>query len=222
MTQPLDTRFPIEVQEIWAELYSDVVWLHGRWIIYRQLFGTNKARVDLLNETTGTITGILQDLLLHDVQLSISKIGDPPGNGSHTNLTLTRLQLELRDAGHVDVADSMDVPLAEFEDTCKNLRHRRNKWIAHSDLQTSIGSRAMPLLGPSRKEIETALAALRKVMNTVELRYTGSRSAYEHFNMNEDGEHLILALLQAKRYRELIKDGMAPKENLSKRFLGGT
>ncbi len=220
MPQPLDSRFPRQIQELWAELSSDVVWLHGRWIIYRQLFGTTKERVDLLNETAGTFTGILQDLLLHDIQLSISKIGDPPGLSGKENLTLKRLQLALRDTGETAVADSMDVPLASFEAACGKLRHRRNKWIAHSDLHTSLNARATPLLGPSREEIENALAALRQVMNPVEQKYTNSQTAYEHFVLNEDGEHLISALLQAKRYRELRETGAVGHENLRHRFLG--
>ena len=81
MPQPLDRRFPTPVQEIWAALSADVVWLHGRWIIYRQLFGTSEKRVDLLNEFAGTVTWMLQNVLLHDVQLWLSKLGDPAGGG---------------------------------------------------------------------------------------------------------------------------------------------
>lgn len=222
MSQPLDSRFPVEVQAIWAELSSDVVWLHGRWTIYRQLFGTSKERVDLLNETAGTFAWMLQDLLLHDVQLAISKIGDPPGRADNKNLTLKRLQMTLRDAGETEVADSMNDPLAAFDTACEKVRFRRNKWLAHSDLPTLLSARAAPLLGPSREEIETTLAALRQVMHAVERKYTDSRTAYEHFVMNEDGEHLILALLQAKRYREIVREGLVAREDLRRKFLGET
>jgi len=83
--QPIDSRFPAAVQELWAELSTEVTWIHGRWIIYRQLFGTNKERVDLLNESAGTASWILQDLLLNDVQLSISKLSDPAGDVNRRN-----------------------------------------------------------------------------------------------------------------------------------------
>jgi hypothetical protein len=220
MPQPVDSRFPAEVQELWAELSSDVVWLHGRWKIYRQLFGTSKERVDLLNETASTFAWMLQDLLLHDVQLAISKIGDPPGRANNKNLTLKRLQMALRDAGETEVADRMNDPLTEFDTACEKVRFRRNKWLAHSDLPTLLNARAVPLLAPSREEIETTLAALRKVMHAVEKKYTESQTAYERFVMKEDGEHLISALLQAKRYREVTREGLVARENLRRRYLG--
>jgi hypothetical protein len=221
MPQPLDTRLPVPIQELWAELHSDVVWLHGRWIIYRQLFGTSKERVDLLNESAGTVTWILQQLLLHDVQLALSKIGDPAGTGAKTNLTLRRLQVDLSSAGEVAVANQLEPLLKEFEDSCASLRHRRNKWIAHSDLATKLAARATPLSGPSRTEIETALAALRAVMNCVELHYTESQTAYEHFVMNADGDHLLMALARSKRYRDLVSEGKIAKDDFRRSYPRG-
>jgi hypothetical protein len=221
MPQPINPRFPSAVQELWAELSADVVWLHGRWIIYRQLFGTNKERVDLLNESAGTVTWILQNLLLDDVQLAISKIGDPAGAGKTRNLTLRRLQVDLRDTGEISLVANLEPHLKTFEDSCSEIRHRRNKWIAHSDLDTKLGARAIPLSGPSRSEIETALAALREALNCVELHYTGSQTAYEHFVMNQDGEHLIMELARAKRYRVLVGDGTIPRDDFHRNFPRG-
>lgn len=221
MPHSLDTRFPSALQVLWAELSADVVWLHGRWIIYRQLFGTNKERVDLLNESAGTVTWILQNLLLHDVQLSLSKIADPAGSKLKKNLTLRRLQVDLRDIGEVSLATKLEPLLATFEASCAKIRHRRNKWIAHSDLDTKLKARATSFIGPSRTEIEDALKALRGVMNCVELHYKGSQTAYDHFVMNEDGEHLILTLARAKRYRALVANGSIPRDDFRRNFPDG-
>lgn len=221
MPQPLDPRFPGPTQEIWAALSYEVTWLHGRWVIYRQLFGTNKGRVDLLNESAGTVTWMLQNILLHDVQLGLSKIGDPAGAGDRKNLTLRRLQLALRDAGEIEVANSLEPLLLTFEAACEKLRHRRNKWIAHYDLVTKLSEREEPLTGPSRDEIEGALLALRAVMNCAQLPYTDSQTAYEHIILNQDGEHLVTALAKAKRYGELIQDGTLPRDDFRRRFPNG-
>jgi hypothetical protein len=221
MPQPLDPRFPSSVQELWAELSVDVVWLHGRWIVYRQLFGTKKERIDLLNESAGTVTWILQNLLLDDVQLELSKIGDPAGAGSRTNLTVRKLQVDLIAAGEATVAAKMEPLLKDFENSCAPLRHRRNKWIAHSDLATKLAGRATTLSGPSRTEIEGVLTALRAVMNCVELHYTNSQTAYEHFVMTNDGEHLLLTLAEAKRYRALVEDGTVSIDDFRRNFPGG-
>lgn len=221
MTQPLDPKLPSQIQELWASLLSDVVWLHGRWIIYRQLFGINKERVDLLNESAGTFTSIIQRLLLHDIQISISKIGDPAGTSSRANLTLRRLQLEIENIGEAALANSMNSHLLAFETLCKKIRYRRNKWMAHNDLQTRLDEKAAPLTGPSRNEIEQALEAMRTVMHCVEFHYKAQRTAFEHFEMLEDGEHLISALLRGKRYRELVRNGAISHADLRDRFPGG-
>lgn len=221
MVQPVDLRFPEPVQEIWATLSSDVVWLHGRWIIYRQLFGTSKERVDLFNETAGTVAVIFQDVLLRDVQITISKLGDHAKSRQNDNLTLRRLQMELRNAGEADVADQLEPLLDAFETASKTVRTRRNKWIAHSDLDTLLAARAKSLLGPSRAEIEDILAALRDVMNCVELKYTDATTAYEHFDMRHTGEHVITAFAMATRYRELVKEGHIPRDDFRRRFPKG-
>ncbi|WP_427313104.1 hypothetical protein [Cupriavidus sp. H39] len=221
MPQPVDHRFPEPIREIWATISADVVWLHGRWIIYRQLFGTSKDRVDLFNETAGTVASILQDVLLRDVQIAVSKLGDRAASGQNRNLTLRRLQVELRNAGETDVADQMEPLLETFESASKAVRNRRNKWLAHSDLKTLLGAREEPLHGPSRREIETILTALRAVMHCVELKYTGGTTAYEHFVMDHTGDHVINAFARAKRYEELVKAGRIPRDDFRTRYPGG-
>ena len=87
----VDSQYPSQIYTLWTTLDKEVTWLHGRWIIYRQLFGTSKERVELLNESAGTFFNVLQDVLLHDVQLSLSKLGDPADTGSRENMTLEAL-----------------------------------------------------------------------------------------------------------------------------------
>jgi AbiU2 len=221
MAQPIDSRFPCAVQELWAELSTEVTWLHGRWIIYRQLFGTNKERVDLLNESAGMVSWILQDLLLKDVQLSISRLADRAGKGNRRNLSLRRLQADLCAVGEVALANSLESLLTRFEVSCSQILDRRNKWIAHSDLETMLAARAVPLSGPSRAEIEAALAALRQALDCVGIHYTGSTIAYEHFVMRSDGADLLMEIGRAKRYRLLVADGTIPRDDLRRHFPKG-
>jgi hypothetical protein len=216
-----DPRFPASIQELWTTLRSEVVWLHGRWIIYRQLYGTSPERVDVLNRSASTFFKILQTTLLHDVQLSLSKLGDPAGSGAQKNLTLEALLKQLEAAGESTVAAEFKPLVASFGDACKKVRHRRNKWIAHFDLSTMLGSKVTPFEGPSRAELEAALEALRQAMNCVELHYTESQTMYEHLVMNQDGEHLIATLMQGLRYRELVRAKVIPPEDLRKHFKHG-
>jgi uncharacterized protein (DUF2267 family) len=204
----VDSRFPGAIQDLWSTLKSEVVWLHGRWIVYRQLYGTSSERVDLLNRSASTFFYILQMTLLHDVQLSLSKISDPAGSGSRRNMTLDAFVEQLEDAGQASVAAEIKPLVAAYHASCVKLRQRRNKSIAHYDLNTMLTAKVTPIEGPSRAEIETALEALRKVMNHVELHYTQSQTAYEHFIMTHDGDQVIEVLKRGLRYGEMVQEGL--------------
>jgi hypothetical protein len=62
-------QVPEPLRDIFIELKSAVVWLHGHWIVYRQLYGKSPERVELLNESAGTFFNLLQNILLHDMVL---------------------------------------------------------------------------------------------------------------------------------------------------------
>lgn len=213
-----DPRIPASIQTLWTTLDKEVVWLHGRWIIYRQLYGTTPERVDILNKSAGSFFNIFQDVLLHDVQLALSKLGDTAGSGTRTNLTLKALLKGLESAGEQAVASKLKPCVQKFEAACVKVRHRRNKWIAHFDLTTMLNSDVSPRVGPSRAEIESALEALRDAMNSVSLHYTDTHIGYEHFSMIADGEALLQILMRGLRYKELVDDNTIPRDDFRKRF----
>jgi hypothetical protein len=215
-----DHRYPRQIHTLWTTLDREITWLHGRWIIYRQLFGTNKERVELLNKSAGTFFNVLQDVLLHDVQLSLSKLGDPAGSGSRENMTLEALHQVLQTSGETLAADKMKASMQRFAMACIKIRHRRNKWIAHFDRSTMLNDDVIPRMGPSREEIESALAALRKAMNCISLHYAETTISYEHFSMQADGEALIQSLRRGLRYRELVDEGIVGRDDYRKRFDG--
>jgi hypothetical protein len=59
---------PREIEDIWNFLHREVTWLHGRWRMYRQLYGTSEARVDALNRVAPTFFATLQNILVDEVQ----------------------------------------------------------------------------------------------------------------------------------------------------------
>ena len=217
----VNPRFPLAIADLWSGLKSEVTWLHGRWIIYQQLYGRSSERIDLLNRSASTFFYIVQLSLLHDVQLSLSKLGDPPGSGDRKNMTLDALVEQLKDAGEKEVVVKIRSLVDAYHASCKKVRHRRNKWIAHFDLDTLLASKVTPLGGPSRAEIEAALDALREVMNCVELHYAEPRTLYEHFIMTHDGDQLIFALMRGMRYNELVREGVIGFDDLLKTFKPG-
>lgn len=204
-----------ELDDLWRAIDYEVSWLHGRWAIYRQLYGTSEARVEILNRSAGTFAHMLQDVLLDDVQLGLAKLGDPAitriKGVAFENLTLSNLCQLVTASGAL--ADELPGLLAAYAAACAKARDRRNKRIAHFDLETMLKPKAS-LHWPSRAEIETALEALRNIMNRVALHYTGSQTAYDLIVLDSDGDSLIGMLKRGLRYREMVRDGVVPHDDL--------
>lgn len=202
---------PPAVAEIYDELKTEITWLHGRWIVYRQLFGESDRRIEMLNECASAFFYVIQDALLGEIQVSLSKLTDPARTGKHDNLSLEQLQGRLEKHGETGLASQTRLVLANLRIKCKPFRVWRDKQLAHFDLLTSIRSSANPLPGVSRQMIEEALSLVRDFMNKIEVHYNNSEIGYEHllFTSN-DGNALLAIVRNGLRYEELVEEGVVP------------
>lgn len=198
---------PPEINEVFEELKSEITWLHGRWVVYRQLFAESQKRFDLLNASASSFFFLLQYVLLSDVQITLSKLTDPAKTGKFENLSLKQVQERLE--AHADAALAVRVRsiLDQLHEKCEPFRLWRNKRLAHADLTTAMKSSPNPLPGISRSMIEAALELIRMYMNEIELYYFNSKTSYEHFIMSTDGDTLVTILRYGMHYKELLKDG---------------
>ena len=207
-----------ELDEIWHRIEYELIWLHSRWIIYRQLFGTDAERVDILNRSASTFANTLQTVLLDDVQLGLANLGDPADSGRFKNLTFARLANDVIATGVL--SDKLPTLLDAYAISCTSIRDRRNKRIAHFDLDAKL----QPIeqtFGPSREEIEAALLAGRNFMNCIEQHFCGSQTAYELTVLQSDGDSLISTLRAGLRYRKLVADGIIERDDLAKSVFAG-
>lgn len=197
---------PIELSETWQFLHNEVAWLHGRWTMYRQLYGTSPERIELLNQLALTFFGTTQAVQVDEIHLTLSRLGDPAATGKRRNLTLETLLQGIEALRIDDFAAELRPLLLRFREACEVIVERRNKVIAHNDFQTRQPG-ANAIAGASRKEIEGALEALRVFMRAVYAFFKGSHLAYEHFVMIDDANALLWAAKEALRYRELSEAG---------------
>ena len=198
---------PSPIAEVYEALKTEVTWLHGRWIVYRQLFAESERRIELLNECASAFFYIVQDVLLGEVQVSLSKLTDPASTGKLDNLSLEQLQKRLESHGDQSVAAQTRLILNGLQVKCQPFRAWRNKQLAHLDLTTSMKSSSSPLPGISRQMIEEALSLVRDFTNKIEAHYNDSEMGYEHFIMSSDGDALLSVLRYGLRYEELLKEG---------------
>ena len=207
------STIPSTIDQVYEELKIEITWLHGRWIIYRQLFAESERRIDLLNECASTFFYIIQDVLLGEIQVSLSKLTDPAVSGKFANLSLEQLQARVETHGDAQLAAQLRLILDTLHSKCPPFRAWRNKQLAHLDLTTAMKSDLNPLPGISRQMIEEALALVRQYMNAIERHYHDSEIGYEHFMMSSDGEALVAMLRYGLRYEELLQGESLPLDD---------
>src|SRR5690606_8952007 len=144
----------------------------------------------------------VQDELWDSVLLGVSRMTDPPATGKNKNLTIQSLPPLITDLVlRAEVRSLCDkaVDSAEFA------REHRNKRIAHQDHNYLSNRGSDPLSGISRALVEQMLAALRAVLNRLELHFRDSTVMYEDF-VDESGARLLVHKL---RKLERLQDGAA-------------
>jgi hypothetical protein len=197
---------PSPIDEVYSALKSEITWLHGRWICYRQLFAESERRIELLNECAAAFFFIIQDVLLDEVQVSLSKLTAPAKSGKNENLSLEQLQKRLEIHGDSSLAASNREVLNKLQGQCAPFREWRNKQLAHLDLLTSMKATPNPLPGISQQMIDDSLGTVRDYMNAIEHHYADSEFGYEHFIMSSDGTALVGLLKSGLRYEELRQE----------------
>ncbi len=194
------SNIPPDIREVFDKLQIEITWLHARWQLYRQLFGHSERQIELLNEAAGAAFYLINDVLIDEVQVSLSKLTDPASSRGFDNLSLCQLQERMEAQGQSQLATDLRVLLDDLQNRCEAFRVRRNKRLAHLDLAVALGTATTPLPGVSRQMIEDALAVVRSYMNSIQGHYDDSEFAYTHFISHGDGEALVHYLKAGLRY----------------------
>jgi len=210
------SSIPTSIAEVYGPLSTEVTWLHGRWICYRQLFAGSAHRIDLLNECASNFFLIIQDVLIDEVQVCLSKLTDPATTGKHENLSFEQLQARLEKYGDAKLAANNRATLDALQLKAASFREWRNKQLAHLDLLTAMKSSLNPLPDISLEMVEDALELLRHYLNAIEIHYIGSETGYEHFIMQSDGDALVAILRYGLRYEELLVEKKLSFEDTQK------
>jgi hypothetical protein len=102
-----------EVRHVFEGLQDDVIWLHAKWNIHRQLFGTSDERIHLLNDFGPDLFQVFYDTLLYDALLIMNRLTDPATTFKRHNLSLERLTEMIEATGH---HNELLKDLKKFED----------------------------------------------------------------------------------------------------------
>jgi hypothetical protein len=192
---------PKELAGIYEQLERDIIWLHGKWNIYRQLFGTDPGRIEMLNECAPGFFRVCQDAFLHDVVLELSQLSDPAENFQQENLSLPALLKYIQSLNDPEFQATIQKHLDEVKAHCAPFRKWRHKRLAHRDLRVALKDTSDPLPGISRQKIEEVLRCIRELMNMVRLKFGEAPMAFEFMDIDDGADSLLSDLRCAQAYR---------------------
>ena len=196
---------PDDLINIFDEISNEFSELYLHWQIYKQLFGHNRERIDLLNKTAGLFFTVVHNSLFYDVQLRIAKLIDPAVSGRNKNkkdenLSLQLLIKKIELSEDVKFANSLNKSFDELKSRCENIILNRKKLIAHNDLETAISKTELHS-GISRSLISDVLNKISIFLNEINGYYLDTEVNYENI-ISDDGETLIEIIKHGHKYIE--------------------
>ncbi len=203
----MEPKHPLsgEATSVFKRLSDEIANLHLYWRIDQRLFGSGTKRVKLLNKTGPFLFRVFQDMVYDYVTLTLSRLTDPGRQGKYDNCSLEYLVKLLNEEKAIQIANDLRMILDELEQMCKPFRVRRDKVVAHNDLITAIAKDAKPLPAILVRDVDTALAELRRFMNAFNLYFFDSQTMYEDIIAPEGEANLIMNLKMAMTYKEMEK-----------------
>jgi len=181
-------------------LWNEVVLLFRDWGEFVYLFGSHPDRTELLNKTAPIFFRAVQDLLFEATVLRIARLTDPPKSVGKSNLTIQQLP----DLVDTAIKDELTRLIEETKAAAGFCRDRRNRSIAHRDLQLALKKNADPLPDATIAKVKNAIVALAAVLNFLTQHYLNSTTLFE-FDATPGGAASLLKVLQDGVNKRTIK-----------------
>jgi hypothetical protein len=218
----MSAGIPKELEPEFQQLHNDLVGLCGRWQMFKQLFTSGQARLDVLAQMAPAFFGLMHTVLLEDVLSGIARITDKPKTFKDENLVLRQLLDGLAQATHGALHTQLSSKLATADSACEPIRKIRHKILSHRDYNTALDPKANPLPQITSKTVEDALAAIADFMNSFQQPFTGSVIGYmDTITGLGDAEGLVRHLRRAYEHIQLQKQGKVSRVGeLSPQFEG--
>ena len=154
-----------EAKIVYEALRQDLIRLNANWQIFSQLFTVSEAKYEVFNETAPGFFKLLQDILIDNAVISLSRLTDPARYESLPRL----IKLLEGQVAHIFYRE-LTTDLVALQSACEDIRKHRDKRVAHKALKIG-GSHLRPtpstLPSLTRKKIEGAMASSAALMNKV-------------------------------------------------------
>lgn len=190
-------KLGLEFGNFFDKIRYEVILLHFKWSEFEELY-SQEDRVELMNKIAPNFYFYLQNLLLDDVILGITRLTEPKTDKQgNTRLTLWTLV----NFTNPPLKGELSKLLKKIKEEASFSYDRRNRKIAHFDQDLALNEHAEPLEIASRDRINGVMDSIAELMNLVERHYM---DATTHYRIgSQAGYHLLLRADDGMRFQEL-------------------
>jgi hypothetical protein len=187
-----------ELGTAYHTLWSDVALLFRDWGEFIELF-TNPDRTNMLNDVAPVFFRAVQVIFFEATVLRVARLTDPPKSAGKSNLTIQRLPMLVNDPA---LAARLLILIENAKRAAGFCRDRRNRLLAHRDLDLAMGDSATAVEEATIEKVKTAIGALADILNALSQHYLNATTLF-HFTEGPGGAAALLQALQrAERLRE--------------------
>ena len=166
-----------ETGSLYEAIRQDLIRLHAHWQLFRQLFTTSNERMELFNNTAPGFFRFLQDMLVDDAVIALSRLTDPDKFNS-----IARLIKVSKNQIHHALHDELESDVANLTKKCEDIREHRDKRVAHRSRggsPPSFDNGPVELPPITRQLIEGALEDSAELMNKFLGHFASTHQVFE-------------------------------------------
>jgi HEPN superfamily AbiU2-like protein len=197
---------------VYQALGDEVAWLHLKWNDFRELFADSDL-VDVLNSAAPAFFHDLQRQSWEDLLMHLCRVTDRTKTFGKENLTIRLLPDLVTSQKLKDELEPLIQDVCDATDFARDWRNRRG---AHEELR--VGRNVTPLASAKFDYIDTALTAIRTVLNRLEQHYLNKTVSYEDTIPALGGVQSLIAIVRkgvetrrSERDAKLRKYGVVAK-----------
>jgi hypothetical protein len=177
-----------DIESLYSDIRQELIRLHANWQMFRQLFTVSDEQMELLNNTAPGFFHLLQDVLVDNAVIILSRLTD-----SNKYNSLPRLVKLLKNHVVHSFYEELKSDIEIIETSCADIREHRNRRVAHNERldqrpEYDIDAERLPIL--TRDKIEGTMVEMAMFMNKIIGYFESTEQFYEPI-VRGDAESLV-------------------------------
>lgn len=186
------STMPAELGEVFQGFFQEYSIIRVKWRLYKQLFG-NAECIDLLNRHGAHGFGVVQDVIIKDVILCITRMMSTSKEAWGDPANLATLLIDLVAHKQTALADKLKGIRERIKSVVDGLGRWRAAQISRNDYASFVDMKAGidALPPPHRQMVEDILSAMSEILDELRAHYPGLEEQHEDVSHAGEFEELV-------------------------------